>query len=486
MFVIGPHFTATGPRRIASYLKARNVAVRIVFVPGPASLPRADGAAFERSLSRFLAEDDLVGLSFFSNHLPVARTLARAIRKGLAVPIIAGGVHATAAPETCLDFCDAVCIGEGEESMDAYTRRCVAGFDGTPIAGVNYRYKGRVVEGEPRPLFSDLDNLPYQDYDIATHAVLERKRIRPMKRSDLGRNFGFSLIRIMTFGCPCKCAYCINNRYHAIYPEYGRLRRYSTDYFIAETRHLLEMLPFVRYIMIDDDAFLNLPVEVIADFCEKYKRAIDLPFAVGGMRPESVTREKLDLLIGAGLLSVRMGIQSGSARTNRDIFRRSFSKEKILAAARCFAGYNKRLRPPFYDVIVDNPWEREEDRRETLELFQELPRPYYVSAFSLTFFPGTELFEKACREKLVSGYDPAKKYHGIATTVYNLSILYSGFFRYPRWLSGMLSGPRWLNRTGEHPLPYLIYCAMNLFCRLTSYYTNPFFLRALLRRRNHR
>ena len=45
----------------------------------------------------------------------------------------------------------------------------------------------------------------------------------------------------------------------------------------------------------------------------------------------------------------------------------------------------------YYDVILDNPWETEQDTLQTARLLSRLPRPFGLAMSSLLFFPGTEL-----------------------------------------------------------------------------------------------
>ena len=50
---------------------------------------------------------------------PVIKRVAKKIKRELNVPIIVGGIHATALPEVLIkeDCFDMLCIGEGEEAM---------------------------------------------------------------------------------------------------------------------------------------------------------------------------------------------------------------------------------------------------------------------------------------------------------------------------------------------------------------------------------
>jgi hypothetical protein len=53
-------------------------------------------------------------------------------------------------------------------------------------------------------------------------------------------------------------------------------------------------------------------------------------------------------------------------------------------------------------MIVDNPYESEQDRIETINALSSLKKPYVVSLAHLTFFPGTALAERAVNDNIVA------------------------------------------------------------------------------------
>ncbi|GIW44480.1 MAG: hypothetical protein KatS3mg077_1762 [Candidatus Binatia bacterium] len=97
-----------------------------------------------------------------------------------------------------------------------------------------------------------------------------------------------------------------------------------------------------------------------------------------------------------------MGIQSGSERIRRDCYERETSDETIVSACRLLAKYGivRNL-----DFILDNPYETVEDRWATVELLARLPKPFYANFFSLTYFPGVELTERALRDGYITRDD---------------------------------------------------------------------------------
>jgi coproporphyrinogen III oxidase-like Fe-S oxidoreductase len=117
------------------------------------------------------------------------------------------------------------------------------------------------------------------------------------------------------------------------------------------------------------------------------------------------TADKVGALVDAGMKRVHMGLQTGSMGTMRGIYKRPSSRQNLQNAFQVFHQFRDRIDPPSYDLIVDNPWETEEDRLETLNLLLEIPKPYKLNLFSLTFYPGTELHERAKAEGLIGDED---------------------------------------------------------------------------------
>lgn len=89
-----------------------------------------------------------------------------------------------------------------------------------------------------------------------------------------------------------------------------------------------------------------------------------------------------------------------------------------------------------YDIISDNPYETAEDKVETLRLLYQLPRPHLLHFFSLTFYPGTDLYAKAKADGLVQDDERDiynKSYIRLAPTYFNF-VLWCLHRNWPRWL----------------------------------------------------
>jgi hypothetical protein len=70
---------------------------------------------------------------------------------------------------------------------------------------------------------------------------------------------------------------------------------------------------------------------------------------------------------------------------------------------------------PFYDIIVDNPFETSEDKKDGLDLLLKLKRPFHMHMFSLVYFPNTTLTRRALDANLIT----EDQVEGKATTCFD-------------------------------------------------------------------
>ena len=111
-----------------------------------------------------------------------------------------------------------------------------------------------------------------------------------------------------------------------------------------------------------------------------------------------LSEEKLKMLKSAGLVEITMGLQSGSQRIRNEIYDRKDRNEMILKENILLSKHNVMT---YYDLIIRNPWETEKDLNETLDLVNQLQRPYYFKIFTLAYYPKHPITTRALKEKLV-------------------------------------------------------------------------------------
>jgi hypothetical protein len=109
----------------------------------------------------------------------------------------------------------------------------------------------------------------------------------------------------------------------------------------------------------------------------------------------------MDLLVKAGLWRIRMGIETGSERTRREIYDRHVTNQAMTRAAEIIRTYPQVV--PYYFVIITNPYEERADVTATVRFMESLPLGYYLQTFNLVFFPGSALHERAVGDGLIGG-----------------------------------------------------------------------------------
>lgn len=393
---------AFGIRILSACLKKEGHNVQIILLPTPFACQYKDNILKE--VVALSEEADLIGISLMTNFFDNAVQVTQKLKENLSVPVLWGGIHPTICPTECLDHADMVCIGDGEETVVELVRKIENEEDYRNVQGIWLKEGDNIIKNEKRPLIQDLDSIPFPDYDLENCYVLGAKgnRIHKMDEDMLKkRAMGGVYSTIPTRGCPSGCSYCCNNTLNKMYPTQKTTRKRSVDNIIEELTEIKGKLPFIDTIRFEDDNFFCYTVEEIADFCEKYKKNVDLPLIVYGASPSTLTREKLSFLVDAGLVKIRLGIQTGSKSTKR-LYKRHHSNQQIEKATRIINEFKDKIKLPLYDIILDNPWETDIDSIETLMLLTRIPPPYELTLFSLTFYPETELYRKAKRNGIIT------------------------------------------------------------------------------------
>lgn len=317
--------------------------------------------------------------------------------KPLGIPFLWGGVHATLNPEECLRHADMVCRGEGEVATLKLVEAMEKGGDYLRTKGIWFRRGGKIIRNELQPLVKNLDSLPFPDYGLEGHYILEKNRLVPMEKRHMRARLHITGVR----GCANSCTYCCSPRMREIYPptEFF-VRKRSPRNIMAEIKSFKKKFGELDYVVFFDDNFFLQNERDIRKFSSLYKSQVGVPFKCY-TTPWHLTEEKFAPLVDAGLYGIEMGIQTGSEELSRNLFRRYSSNQQILRATRIINKYSDRVAP-IYEIITANPYEREEDIIATIRLLQKIPKPYFLGSYCLTFFPGTELYDRARKDGTLS------------------------------------------------------------------------------------
>lgn len=337
---------------------------------------------------------DLIGISVRSSFLDIASEITHQIQNILEKQVLWGGTHATVVPVQSIKIADLICLGEGERAILELAQNYSIGENPDEIQNLWIRRNGQITKNPIRPLIDDLDSLPFPDFGDENKYFLQDDKV---SHQDPGL-MAFNLDILTSRGCPYQCSYCCNSVFHSLYKGKGRLVRLrSVQNVIDEIKIQRELFPKLKRIDFIDEVF-SWDEEWVVEFVEKYKREIALPFHCM-QHPLTTDKKIMRMLRDAGLERVEIGIQTGSERIRKQIFERNVSDEKLIHTSRIM----RDLRiVPFYDIIVDNPFETLENKREGLDLLLKISRPFYMHMFSLIYFPNTILTQKALEAKLIT------------------------------------------------------------------------------------
>jgi radical SAM superfamily enzyme YgiQ (UPF0313 family) len=352
-------------------------------------------------------------------------------------------VHPTIRPGESLEYADIVCLGDGEDAILELANRMSAGVDYSDVQNLWLKSNGEAVKNPVRPLVQDLDTYPLPDYSLDDHHIFFDGHIRPLteeitkvclERGTVSHYLKKIGYQTMTGrGCPHKCSYCINDALKSMYGGKGYLRWRSTEHVMKELLWVKENMPYVGFVWISDDAFFARRQGEIEEFCREYKEKIGLPFSCLAS-PMTVTEEKMEALIDAGLIYVQMGIQTGSSRIQELFNRKTMTNERVMDAIRIINKHRERMFPPSYDFILDVPYETERDVIDSLRLIADFPKPFRLQPFALVLYPGTKLHEMAVKDGMVK--DEKKEIYSKSYTM-----------REPNYLNLLIT----LSRGGKFP-----------------------------------
>jgi radical SAM superfamily enzyme YgiQ (UPF0313 family) len=321
--------------------------------------------------------------------------LVKALRAaGYRGVIMAGGVHATLCPaESLVKGADYAVQGPGEVPLEMI----LSGQDPASIPGLVWRKEGHVQVNAIAPQQKlDLNALPNPIFRFDRDWILVDGKLRRLTWPLHARHASWdgTYYDIATSrGCIYTCTYCCN--------VYGApVQRASVDHVMAELRSLREREPRIAGINIQDDSFYANSDEWLRSFCARMKSEVGLPFIVR-MIPRFVTRERVVLLKDAGMHYVTMGLEA-SDRLNKQLFNRQETAASFLKAARVVLDAGVYLST---DILIHNPYEREDDLREMALTLNALPRPNWgVVALSLTPFPNTALRARCVQDGMLDRF----------------------------------------------------------------------------------
>lgn len=316
---------------------------------------------------------DVILVSFLSPSVQVAAEVIRQLRKEVAIPIVAGGIHSTLYPESVLEYgTDIVMRGEGElmllPLLDAL------GLPPGPkreqalnaIPNILYRrVAGSTIRTGVQTCSVDLDALPVMDRSLFDLRLYSHHTI------------------LTSRCCPYKCRFCCS---WAPGGAVGRIM--SPKRILLELRWLVEHYGSLTLYWGDEIFFWSKRERL--DFCRVLKDCqLPIQFIIQ-LRADLIDEELIQALQEAGCVKVCIGAESGSDRLLR-VANKCVTAAQIEHAIQVCVRAGMACKTWW---MVGLPGGDKEDQLMALDII-ERSRPNEVAVHQFVPLPGSEFWDKA-------------------------------------------------------------------------------------------
>ena len=270
-------------------------------------------------------QPNLLAISFVEDAFNFGMKLLKSVND-LDIPVVAGGVFCTYAPEKVLRSpdIDYLIRGEGEKALLELCVKLNNRQDPYNVNNICYR-KSEGIIYNPVNLPIDFDEVPFPDYSVFD----EQNLYRPMT-GKVYRTVAIELHR----GCPFSCRYCNSAANNAWYMEQVKktfFRKRTLTKFAQELDYMVKTYA-PEFIYFISDTFLMMSDKEFEEFCEIYSH-YKLPFFMN-TRAETVTAERVERLSEINCHRANVGIEHGNESFRKEIVGRNISDKVLIDAVR--------------------------------------------------------------------------------------------------------------------------------------------------------
>lgn len=319
----------------------------------------------------------LIGFSCFTPSIINGHRMATAVKRASREIItVVGGVHVSSLPEQALlEFTnyDIAVIGEGEETLLELCQCIEKGKSVQGIKGLAYRMDGQIKIEKPRPLFDDLDSLPYPARDL-----LKMELYQGVVHKGFSRDY-LRIVEVFTSrGCPYCCTFCASQATMGT-----RVRFRSIDNVFGEIEQCIREYNS-NHVTLLDDTFTLRPQNV-QTIC-RYLKQKGLTWNCTGTRVDAVSKELLEMMVQSGCRGIAFGVESGSPRILKAINKRTDIQQVKNAFKWAHQSGIKYVEADF--IVGADPDETWEELALSQKLIREI-RPDILSVSHIVPYPGT-------------------------------------------------------------------------------------------------
>ncbi len=300
---------------------------------------------------------------------------------------ILGGIHPTFQPDIVeAPELDIICRGEGERAIVELAEKVDKGEDYSTIKNLWVKKNGEVIKNEIEKSYQDVTTLPFPDREI--YYKYKTLRNNPAKRFMAGR------------GCPFDCTFCFNHKYIELYKQNdgkqtkGYIRIIEPEKFVEEILEVKEKYGLGTPLLVDD--IFILKKDWLDKFVEIYPKKVGLKYNCY-VRADLLTEDLVVKLKESGCREVDFGVESGNEEFRQKILKKKLSDKSIFEGSRLLKKHGVMFQTT---NMIGLPGETVDDAISTIELNAKI-KADFTSANVFQPIPGTELTEKAIKEKLL-------------------------------------------------------------------------------------
>ncbi len=327
---------------------------------------------------------DLVGISCDTVRFPVAKMIAKKVKEQ-GVKVVLGGPHPSVDALNILKegIADYVVLGEGDESLVSLVNSLEKGEKEPEIGGVGYVRENGEIYLSPIKFISDLDSLPFPDWDEIS--------LDKYHWESYGKK---SMSIISSRGCPFDCEFCSVSQLMG-----RRWRKRSVDNVIEEIK-ILERKYGYEFLVFFDDNFTVDPKRVIKLSEGILKEDLHSNYFAFSRMDEIVGHEDMvEAMAKSGCKMLFIGFESANEEAMKE-FNKHENVSMAYEAVRILKKYHIDV---FASFILGALSDTRKSIKKTIKFAKSLKSK--ITEFTiLTPLPGTRLYRKLEPKLLTKEY----------------------------------------------------------------------------------
>ena len=330
---------------------------------------------------------DIVGVSVIGGYYQYRKllSLSHAINNSKNRPFYIIGGHGPAPePEYFLrkTEADAVCIGEGEETVVELINTLEAKRTLKNVLGIAYRDGENIIINERRPLIKDVDSIPFPAYELFPVHIYRLLRMPNCSVTD------FVMPIISGRGCVFQCNFC--------YRMDKGFRQRSNNSIIEEIK-LLKSDYDINYVYFNDELLMS-SVERTVSLCEELIGSkVNIKWNCNG-RLNFAKKDVLKVMKEAGCVFINYGIEAFDDQILRNM-------NKKLTVKQITSGIEATLEAeisPGYNIIFGNIGENRDVLMKGVDFLLKYDDGSQMRTIRpVTPYPGSPLYYYAIEKGLL-------------------------------------------------------------------------------------